>query len=71
MDLVLASINTVVLLCSSLMMALGVHAAQTDKKKALVIFLLLTIDLWYELVAGRAAEPLAPAPSLADYLAQD
>ena len=45
LDLVLSSINTTVLLCSSLTMALAVHAAQTDKKKALVTFLLLTIGL--------------------------
>ncbi len=45
LDLVLSTINTFVLLGSSLMMALAVHAAQTDKKKALVLFLLLTILL--------------------------
>ena len=45
LDLALSTINTFVLLSSSLMMALGVHAAQTDKKKALVTFLLLTILL--------------------------
>jgi cytochrome c oxidase subunit 3 len=43
LDFVLATINTVILLTSSLMMALGVHAAQTNKKKALVTYLLLTI----------------------------
>jgi cytochrome c oxidase subunit 3 len=45
LDLILAGINTVVLLCSSLTMALAVHSAQIDKKKALVAFLLLTIVL--------------------------
>ncbi len=45
LDLILAGINTVVLLCSSLTMALAVHSAQIDKKKALVTFLLLTIVL--------------------------
>jgi cytochrome c oxidase subunit 3 len=45
LDIVLSTINTFVLLCSSLTMALAVHSAQTDKKKALVTFLLLTILL--------------------------
>lgn len=43
LDFLLATINTIVLLTSSLMMALGVRAAQTNKKKALITFLLLTI----------------------------
>ncbi len=43
LDFVLATVNTIVLLTSSLMMALGVHSAQTNKKKALVTYLLLTI----------------------------
>lgn len=43
LDFVLATVNTVVLLTSSLMMALAVHAAQTNKKKVLITFLLLTI----------------------------
>ena len=37
--------NTAVLICSSLTMALAVHAAQVGKRKALVTFLLLTILL--------------------------
>jgi cytochrome c oxidase subunit 3 len=37
--------NTAVLICSSLTMALAVHAAQMGKRKALVLFLLLTILL--------------------------
>lgn len=37
--------NTAVLICSSLTMALAVHAAQTGKRKALVTFLILTILL--------------------------
>jgi cytochrome c oxidase subunit 3 len=45
LDIVLSTINTFVLLCSSLTMAMAVHSAQTDKKKALVTFLLLTILL--------------------------
>lgn len=45
LNLLLAGINTVVLLCSSLTMALAVHSAQLDKKRALVTYLLLTIVL--------------------------
>ncbi|HEV7518728.1 MAG TPA: cytochrome c oxidase subunit 3 family protein [Thermoanaerobaculia bacterium] len=39
------SVNTVVLICSSLTMAMAVRSAQVDKKKAIVVFLLLTILL--------------------------
>lgn len=45
LNLTLSTINTFLLLCSSLTMALAVHAAQTDKRKALVTFLLLTLLL--------------------------
>ncbi|HRV95035.1 MAG TPA: cytochrome c oxidase subunit 3 family protein [Anaerolineae bacterium] len=45
LNLVLASINTLVLLCSSLTMALAVYACQTDKQKMLVTFLTLTLIL--------------------------
>jgi cytochrome c oxidase subunit 3 len=37
--------NTAVLICSSLTMALGVHAAQLGKRKALIVFLILTMIL--------------------------
>lgn len=37
--------NTAVLICSSLTMALGVHAAQLGKRKTLIVFLLLTMLL--------------------------
>lgn len=42
-DLLLGGINTAVLLTSSLMMALGVRAAQLGQRKALVMFLVLTL----------------------------
>lgn len=45
LDIVLSSVNTFVLLCSSLTMALAVHAVQVNKKKALVMFLALTLVL--------------------------
>jgi cytochrome c oxidase subunit 3 len=45
MDLVLGTINTAVLLCSSLTMALAVHSAANSQRKALVGLLLATIAL--------------------------
>lgn len=43
MSIVLGSINTVVLICSSFTMAFAVHAAQEGKWKRLVFFLLATV----------------------------
>lgn len=45
LNLTLSTINTFVLLCSSLTMALAVHSAQTDKQKALIRYLAATILL--------------------------
>lgn len=45
LDVLLGSVNTVILLCSSLAMALAVWAAQTGQKDKLVKFLLLTMFL--------------------------
>jgi cytochrome c oxidase subunit 3 len=45
LDIVLGTINTGVLLCSSLTMAMAVHAAQLGKRKLLVLFLILTMLL--------------------------
>jgi cytochrome c oxidase subunit 3 len=45
LDVPLGTINTAVLICSSLTMALGVHAAALGKRKATVLFLLLTVAL--------------------------
>jgi cytochrome c oxidase subunit 3 len=42
LSVMLGSINTAVLLCSSLCMALGVHAAQRGNSKHLIVYLLLT-----------------------------
>jgi cytochrome c oxidase subunit 3 len=39
------AINTIVLICSSLTMAMAVRSAQVDRRKAIVVFLLLTILL--------------------------
>ena len=45
LDIVFGTINTGVLLCSSLTMAMAVHAAQLGKRKLLVVFLILTMLL--------------------------
>jgi cytochrome c oxidase subunit III len=45
LDIKLGTVNTAVLIGSSLTMVLAVHAAQTGKRKALVFFLLLTMVL--------------------------
>jgi cytochrome c oxidase subunit III len=45
LDVTLGTVNTAVLICSSLTMALGVHASALGKRKATVLFLLLTIVL--------------------------
>ena len=56
LNVVLASINTVVLLSSSLTMALAVHAAQLDKRRALVGFLVLTMLLGSIFLGIKAVE---------------
>jgi len=43
LDRTLGGINTVVLICSSLTMALAVHAAQRSRKRSLVVCLALTL----------------------------
>ena len=45
LDILLGGINTVVLIASSLTVALAVHAAQTGVRKGVILFLLLTILL--------------------------
>src|SRR5262245_32210048 len=45
LNLVLSTVNTFVLLCSSLTMALAVRSAQLSRRKSLVLFLILTIVL--------------------------
>ena len=45
LDVLLGCINTAVLICSSFTMALAVHSAETNKRKALVLFLVSTIVL--------------------------
>ena len=45
MNVTLGGINTAVLICSSLTMALAVRSAQLGKKKALITFLVCTLVL--------------------------
>jgi cytochrome c oxidase subunit III len=45
LGVVLGAVNTAVLICSSLTMALAVHAAQLGRRRALIGFLLVTIAL--------------------------
>ena len=45
LDILLGGINTVVLIGSSLTMALAVRAAQTDQRRATIVFLILTMAL--------------------------
>jgi cytochrome c oxidase subunit 3 len=45
LDVLLGGINTAVLLCSSLTMALAVHAAQLGGRRTVVVFLIATILL--------------------------
>jgi cytochrome c oxidase subunit 3 len=45
LDYLLGALNTAVLICSSLTMALAVQAAQSGKRKGIILFLLLTIVL--------------------------
>jgi cytochrome c oxidase subunit III len=55
-DVKWGAINTVVLICSSLTMAMAVHAAQLGKRKALVTFLVLTIILGTAFLGIKAKE---------------
>ncbi len=56
LDLWLGTINTGVLLVSSLTMALAVHAAQLVHRKAATVFLLVTIALGTTFLAIKATE---------------
>jgi cytochrome c oxidase subunit 3 len=56
LDVTLGTVNTAVLICSSLTMALAVHAAALGKRKAIVLFLLLTIGLGSVFLGIKAVE---------------
>ena len=70
LDVVLGTINTGVLLCSSLTMAMAVHSAQLGKSRAIVGFLVATIVLGSVFLGIKATEyhhkwveNLIPGPS--------
>ena len=52
----LGTINTAVLLCSSLSVALAVHAAQTNNRRQLILLLLLTIVFGLIFLGIKAVE---------------
>lgn len=56
MDLTLGTINTAVLLCSSLTMALAVHAAETTRRAMLVVCLAATMVLGGAFLAIKFTE---------------
>jgi len=73
LDVVMGTINTAVLIGSSLTMALAVHAAQTSKRSALMLFLVLTMVLGSVFLGIKAYEyshkfheGLVPGPYFAD-----
>jgi cytochrome c oxidase subunit III len=72
LDIALGALNTVVLITSSLTMALAVHAAQVSRRGMLVVCLLLTIALGTTFLGVKAYEywhkwheHLVPGPSFA------
>jgi cytochrome c oxidase subunit 3 len=56
LNLWLGAANTAVLICSSLTMAMAVHCAQLGKRKATVVFLILTVILGCAFLGVKAVE---------------
>jgi cytochrome c oxidase subunit III len=56
LDIWLGTINTIVLICSSLTVALGVRAAQMGKRKLLIILLVLTIIFGFAFLGIKGVE---------------
>jgi cytochrome c oxidase subunit 3 len=56
LDIMLGTVNTAVLIASSLTMALAVHAAQTGERKLLLLFLLITMALGATFLGIKAVE---------------
>jgi cytochrome c oxidase subunit III len=56
LDLTLGAVNTAVLICSSLTMAMGVHSAAVSKRRATVGWLLLTVALGSVFLGIKAVE---------------
>ena len=55
-DLRLGTLNTAVLICSSLTVAMAVRCAQTGKQKAIVVYLILTIILGMAFLGIKGVE---------------
>jgi cytochrome c oxidase subunit 3 len=56
LNIVIGAVNTAVLLCSSFTMVLAVHAAQIGSRKAIVVFLILTMLLGGVFLGVKAYE---------------
>ena len=56
MDLKIGAVNTAVLICSSLTMALGVHAAQNGRRKTVIMFMIITLLFGCTFLALKAVE---------------
>ncbi len=56
LDLTMGAINTAVLICSSLTMAMAVYSAQTSARKSLVMYLILTMILGSVFLGIKAVE---------------
>jgi len=56
MDLTIGAVNTAVLICSSLTMVLGVQAAQQGRRKAIVMWLIITMLLGCTFLALKGVE---------------
>lgn len=56
MNVTIGAINTGVLICSSLTMVLAVRAAQLGQKKAIIIFLILTLLLGFVFLGLKGVE---------------
>ena len=55
-DLTLGTVNTAVLICSSLTVAMAVRCAQTGRQKAIVVYLILTIILGLAFLGIKGVE---------------
>jgi len=56
LNIVIGAVNTAVLLCSSFTMVLAVHASQIGSRKALIVFLILTMLLGGVFLGVKAYE---------------
>jgi cytochrome c oxidase subunit 3 len=56
MDIALGTLNTAVLICSSLTMAMAVHSAATGRRRLLILFLVVTMVLGGAFLGIKAVE---------------